>query len=155
MTRKPDTDEGRDPERTPMQWDASPNAGFSPAGVETWLPVNPDYQQVNVAREELDPKSTLNFYRRLLALRKSEPALLDGEFTFIETPAEDVLAYTRIADGKGFLVAINFSDGLRQIDLPNNLWGGEIVLSTLPGGSKPDPAGLSLRPHEGLLVKIK
>ena len=155
MTRKPDTDEGRDPERTPMQWDASPNAGFSPAGVETWLPVNPDYQEVNVAREELDPDSTLNFYRRLLALRKFEPALMSGEFTFINTLEEDVLAYTRITAGKGFLVAINFSDEKCQIELPHNLRSGEIIISTLPGGSIPNLADLILRPHEGLLVRIK
>lgn len=154
MTRKPDTDEGRDPERTPMQWDSTPNAGFSPAGVETWLPVNPDYAQVNVAQEELDPTSTLHFYRRLLALRKSEPALLDGEFSFIETSAADVLAYSRIAGGDGFLVAINFSDQPRQVGLPDRLPEGEIILSTLPGKRQPDSVNLRLRPHEGLLVKI-
>ena len=155
MTRKPDTDEGRDPERTPMQWDGSPNAGFSPAGVETWLPVNPDYPQINAAEEEKDPDSTLNFYRRLLAARKAEPALLDGDFSFFSSSPEDVLAYTRRSGSQGFLVAINFSDQSRFLKLPDSMQGGQIILSTVPGeSSNTEATGLRLRPHEGILLKL-
>ena len=154
MTRKADTDEGRDPERTPMQWDSSPNAGFSPAGVETWLPVNADYREVNVAREAADPNSPLNFYRRLLALRRSEPALLDGDIEFIEHLQDDVMAYLRSSEAQKYLIAINFGAHSRQVELPQNLRRGEIILSTLPAKSKLDAARLRLRPHEGALLII-
>ncbi len=69
---------GRDPERTPMQWDATPNAGFAPAGVRTWLPLAPDFAVRNVAVQDQDPASFLSFYRRLTALRRAEPALSIG-----------------------------------------------------------------------------
>lgn len=154
MVRKPDTSEGRDPERTPMQWDSSPNAGFSPASVETWLPVNPDYQEVNVNQQESDPNSTLHFYRRVLALRRSEKALIDGEFTLINNAPEDVLIYTRSSETQKFLVAINFSAHNRTVELPHSLIREELILSTLPVTGKSNSTSLALRPHEGLIVKI-
>jgi len=154
MIRKPNSEEGRDPERTPMQWDSSHNAGFCPAGVETWLPVNPDYREVNADRQESDPHSTLNLYRRLLALRRAEPALSNGKFAFIEETPEDVLLYTRNTDKQDFLVAINFGAHPRFVELPQPFHGLEIVLSTLPGGGKPGTNGLWLRPHEGVLLRI-
>ena len=76
---------GRDPERTPMQWDDSPNAGFaSPDVKELWLPLDSNYKEINVASELNDPRSTLNFYRKLLAYRKSTPALQIGSYRSIE-----------------------------------------------------------------------
>ena len=71
----------RDNSRTPMQWNASSNAGFST--VAPWLKVNPNYQVINVALQEGDPDSVLNFYRRLIALRKAEPALIYGRYDLI------------------------------------------------------------------------
>ena len=70
---------GRDPERTPMQWDRSPNAGFCPPGTEPWLPIPADYQQINVAVEREDPHSLLTLTRRLIELRCSTPALTTGQ----------------------------------------------------------------------------
>ena len=71
---------GRDPGRTPMQWDASPNAGFAPAGVRTWLPLAADYTTRNVAAQSSDPTSMLSFFRALTQLRQSSPALQIGEY---------------------------------------------------------------------------
>src|SRR5215208_5352153 len=81
---------GRDPERTPMQWDASPNAGFAAADVrELWLPLASNYKEVNVASQLEEARSMLNFYRKLLAYRKSTPALLWGSYrSFDLEPAE-------------------------------------------------------------------
>ncbi|HWQ83576.1 MAG TPA: alpha-amylase family glycosyl hydrolase, partial [Anaerolineales bacterium] len=152
MTRKPDTDEGRDPERTPMQWDSSPNAGFSPAGVDTWLPVNPDFQKINVQDELKDPDSTLNYYRRLLAMRKSEPALQEGEIDLLGSMPDEVLAFTRIADTQTLLVAINFGYQIHRVELPEQVQGGAAIFSTLPGETKLDRTNLWLRPHEGVLI---
>ncbi len=75
---------GRDPARTPMQWDSSPNAGFCPPGTEPWLPIPADYQQINVAVEREDPHSLLTLTRRLIELRRSTPALTTGSYRPIE-----------------------------------------------------------------------
>lgn len=87
----------RDKNRTPMQWANKPNGGFSPPGVETWLPVNPDYAGgINVAEEDTDPGSLLNFYRTVLNIRWASPALLLGDYREVDAGCEDVLAYDRI-----------------------------------------------------------
>jgi alpha-glucosidase len=71
---------GRDPQRSPMQWDASPNAGFGPSDARPWLPLAPDAGQVNVAGQAEDPDSILTLTRRLLRLRREHPALRVGDF---------------------------------------------------------------------------
>ncbi len=72
---------GRDKNRTPTQWENSPNAGFSPEGITPWLPVNPDYANgINVAEQETTPGSLLNFYKRALQMRRSCPALIVGDY---------------------------------------------------------------------------
>jgi alpha-glucosidase len=83
---------GRDPERTPMQWDASPNAGFTTG--TPWLPVADDYACVNVDAQRDDPTSMLTLHRRLIALRRAEPALAVGSWTSVEAEG-DLLAYLR------------------------------------------------------------
>lgn len=123
---------GRDGCRTPMQWDDSPNAGFSTA--KPWLRVGPDYQHVNVAVENIDPDSLLNFYRRLIWLRKSSPALQRGHYrALIERPT-DVLAYLREAEEQAILVCLNFSPrpamiDLSRMNLPAEAW--QVVLSSV------------------------
>ena len=85
---------GRDPERTPMQWDDSPNAGFSaPEVKDLWLPLAPNYKDVNVESELKDPRSTLNFYRNLLACRKASPALLWGDYGPVELDSPEAKAH--------------------------------------------------------------
>ena len=72
------TEKGRDGERTPMQWDGSPNAGFTPASATPWLPVPSSYKTVNVALESREDDSLLSWYQRLIQLRRENPALHDG-----------------------------------------------------------------------------
>ncbi len=85
----------RDEVRTPMQWDDTPNAGFCPAPVRPWLPVNPDYPSVNVAVERSRPDSLLNLYRSLLHLRRDTPALHRGSLELIAHLPEGVLGFRR------------------------------------------------------------
>ena len=87
---------GRDPVRTPMQWDAAPNAGFSDA--EPWLPIPDDYTTQNVKAERDDPTSLLSLYRALLTLRRAEPALSVGSFRILHVD-EDTMLYSRTHDG--------------------------------------------------------
>jgi alpha-glucosidase len=111
---------GRDQCRTPMQWSTAPNAGFCPRNVCAWLPVNPDYTQgVNVADQEGDPGSLLNYYRRLIRLRRNTPALKSGGYKPIHESATDYLAYLR--DGVGgypsCIVVLNFTGNRYNLDL--------------------------------------
>jgi len=103
-------EKGRDGERTPMQWDASKNAGFS-ASSKTWLPVPSSAAQYNVAAEQKDPNSILNFYKRLLAIRRSNAALRDGGYASLNRDDTNVLSFLRKNPGVGdsVLVALNMS----------------------------------------------
>ncbi|MEN4042771.1 MAG: alpha-glucosidase [Anaerolineaceae bacterium] len=98
---------GRDGCRSPMQWDDSPHAGFS-AGVP-WLPVHPNYVQRNVAAQQANPSSLYHFYRRLLALRKQVPALVEGVFLPLTYDPRLVLGYLRQTVDQTVLVGLNFS----------------------------------------------
>ncbi|MCB8967183.1 MAG: maltose alpha-D-glucosyltransferase [Ardenticatenaceae bacterium] len=96
--------------RTPMQWNAGKNAGFSLAD-ETYLPLNADYEQVNVAAQERDPDSYLNMTRFLIQTRQSQTALRRGEMAWVETENTAVLAFRRHVNGKdGVLCVFNLSD---------------------------------------------
>jgi len=97
-----------------MQWDSGVDAGFSTAKT-TWLPVAPSYLTRNVAMEEQDPNSLLNFYKRLIRLRKENEALRSGSFKLIEEAHRQVLSYVRqTPGGKTVLVALNFAAGPQE-----------------------------------------
>lgn len=100
-------EKGRDGERTPMQWNTSTNAGFSKQA--PWLPVPSSYKTHNVASELENQKSILNFYKRLLAMRHQEPALLDGEYIALNEDDPNVLSYLRRYKDQAVLVVLNMS----------------------------------------------
>jgi alpha-glucosidase len=101
---------GRDGARTPMQWDDSPHAGFSGGRpVEPWLPINPDYVQINAAAQHTDPGSLLNFYRRLIWLRRRSAALRHGHYRPLLAHPTAALAFLRQTETQTVLVLLNFS----------------------------------------------
>ncbi|MDM7863071.1 alpha-glucosidase [Staphylococcus borealis] len=108
--------ENRDNSRTPMQWDDSPNAGFTEG--EPWFPVNPNYKQINVAQQLEDADSVLNFYKQLIQLKKSHDIYTYGQFDLIDADNENVFAYTRQLDGKTVVVAGNLTDKQSSLTLP-------------------------------------
>jgi alpha-glucosidase len=141
--------DGRDPARTPMQWDATPNAGFTTG--EPWLPLAPDAQRVNVAAQRDDPGSMLSFYRRLLALRRASAALRSGAYRSLPSP-RDVFAYERAAEGERFAVALNFSDRPRRVALGSP---AAIALSTEGERTESAVGGwLELAANEGVLARL-
>jgi alpha-glucosidase len=150
---------GRDPERTPMQWDASPNAGFaSPEVRELWLPLASNYTQVNVASQLDEPRSMLNFYRKLLAYRKASPALLWGSYRSLDLlPAETeehCFVFERKTADQHLLVALNFSGQEQTLSLPE-LRKGRVALSTrLDREGEEALATLVLRADEGCIVEL-
>jgi alpha-glucosidase len=111
-------EKGRDGERTPMQWDASKNAGFSTAE-RPWLPVPPSSAECNVNAESHAPNSILSFYKRLLSLRRTEPALRNGSYVPLDRENPFVLSYLRKDSGKGdaILVVLNMSAEPRTVRL--------------------------------------
>lgn len=109
-------DIGRDGERTPMQWNAEHDAGFS-AAASTWLPVAPNYPRANVALESKDPESLLNYYRLLIRLRRQIPALRDGDTRIVDEKNPDVLSFLRVAGSNRVLVSMNFANSPRTVSL--------------------------------------
>ncbi len=105
-------EKGRDGERTPMQWSAAPNAGFSEKA--PWLPVPPSYRTHNVATEEQDPNSVLAVYKKVLALRHTNIALIEGAYSALNEDDLHVMSYLRSYQGKAVLVALNMSDAPRK-----------------------------------------
>ncbi len=111
-------DKGRDGERTPMQWTPGPQAGFS-SNPHTWLPIAPNYKTINVESESADPDSLLNWYKSLIALRRSNPALRDGGMVMLNTDNKDVLCYMRTApeEKSPLIVGINMSSEPQKVKL--------------------------------------
>ncbi len=109
-------EKGRDGERTPMQWTPGKDAGFSTAA-NTWLPVANDYKTVNVETETGDPTSLLNWYKRLIAMRRSDPTLRDGKLTMLNKDDPSVLSYIRegVAGRPAVLVAANFTSAPKTV----------------------------------------
>lgn len=137
---------GRDNARTPMQWSAGENAGFTTG--EPWIMLNPNYTEINAETEESDPDSVLNYYRALIALRNSTPALLYGDWRELLPESCQVVAYTRGLDGEEYAVLCNLSR--ESATLPCRLGDfGEPVLSNMPT----DPAADTLRPYEAQVLK--
>lgn len=147
---------GRDPERTPMQWDAAPYAGFSTA--EPWLPIAPDYAQVNVEVESRDAGSLLSFFRRLTALRRATPALSVGRYVMVAVQSPDdteVLAYLRNHGDQSVLVVLNFTGTERTLDLSHLSRNGELLLSTEPARNGPiSLSSLRLGADEGVIIGL-
>jgi alpha-glucosidase len=106
-------EKGRDGERTPMQWDENENAGFSTA--TPWLPVPPTYKTHNVADENKDPNSVLSFYKKVLKLRHTNRALLDGSYTPLNENDPNVLSYFRSYKGQIVLVVLNMSGAGQKV----------------------------------------
>ena len=147
---------GRDGERTPMQWDATPHAGFTRG--TPWLPVPPSAREKNVAAQASDPSSLLGFYRRMIALRRASPALLDGDYTAVGDDPH-VYAYLRRSPRQRMLVALNMSAESRTLSLDTaavgRAAGGRLRLSSRRGAPQTfDGRSLQLAPFEAVVLEL-
>jgi alpha-glucosidase len=146
--------DGRDPERSPIQWDGSPGAGFS-AG-DPWLPVGSQAATVSVAAQRDDPASMLSLFRRLVWLRRGSPALHGGDYRSLPEAPGGCYAYLRAAGDERLLVALNFTgEALEyQVDGPAH---GRLVVGTDPDRAAGEQVGLRplrLGPDEGVVVRL-
>ncbi|MGE0731707.1 MAG: alpha-glucosidase [Acidimicrobiia bacterium] len=128
----------RDNARSPMQWDASPHAGFTTG--TPWFPVNPNHTEVNAAAAEADPDSVLHHHRRLIELRHRDPVVADGAFALLLEDDPHLWAFTRTLGGEQLLVVANCSD--REVAVPIDGWvDAEVVLHSGPAASGADRLG--------------
>lgn len=138
----------RDHARTPMQWSDDDNAGFS--SHQPWLKVNPNYEEVSVERQDNDASSILNYYRRMISLKKSSLVIMDGDIRFIDDK-KDVLAYLRTLGDMSVLVVANLSN--------HKLRANTKIVGDLMIDSYGDRDGLNsdhtLRPYEAVVTTIK
>jgi oligo-1,6-glucosidase len=138
----------RDNARTPVQWDATPSAGFTTG--EPWIAVNPDHVRVNVAAQRDDPDSVLSHYRHLIALRHREPAVVEGDFTLLLPEDERVYAFLRRWQDVELLVLGNFSGETVAAPVPEAAaWARAEVVVGRPRPSGDDAPPLLLGPWEG------
>jgi alpha-glucosidase len=152
----------RDRNRTPMQWSGSPNGGFCPANVAPWLPVHPNYSASINAREQLEaPDSMLNYYKRLIHVRKQNPALIEGEYKALHTTAKDYLAFLRYSDPatgpeQTILVVLNYSANHHRLRF--NVAGkknARVLFSSAGRSQKSEGlANLSLGAFEVLIAEL-
>ena len=135
-------DKGRDGERTPMQWNATANAGFTKAAITPWLPVPPAYTTVNVKAEQGDPNSLFAWYQALIHLKKTNPAFAHGDNVMLDTANTKVLSWLRQTPGApSVVVSVNFTADPQTVSLtvPNSSGSAKTLLKT-PGTV--DPASL-------------
>jgi alpha-glucosidase len=145
---------GRDGYRTPMQWDGSPNAGFT-AGAP-WLPIA-DAATRNVEAQRADPGSVLSLYRRLITARHGSRALAVGTHRSLFGVAPDVLAWLREADDERVLVLLNLGDAPATCDLPLGRIGvtrGEVLVATSDRSGTVELPRLELGPLEGIALRL-
>jgi len=158
--------QSRDPQRTPMQWTADAQAGFT-TGYKTWLPVAEDYATYNAKSEAADPASFLNLYKTLGVLRSQSETLKHGELHIIDTAQSNVLGFVRkhIDGDIAYITLVNFSDEEQACEVHHTL--GKLVASSYGDGKTRDGghtatsgdeteslSTLTLRPHEAVLYEV-
>lgn len=154
-------EKGRDGERRPMQWDASPQAGFS-SNPRTWLAITPDYREINVQRELANPDSLLHWHRHLIAMRSRYDTLRSGSLVILDRDNPHVLSYARVSsDGNAMLVCLNMSPMTQTVRLDLNSAGlsGERMRTLLSSpGVLPDVdvgTPLVLPPYAAWLAAVR
>jgi alpha-glucosidase len=150
----------RDKNRTPMQWENSPNAGFCPPHIDPWLPVNPNYMLgVNVDEQDPNPNSQLNYYRLLLYWRKALPALQQGDFTLLSPRSKNILAYLRTTAQQTILVVLNFDHQAHHFRWKKSLRQENkllrILFRTYPTDEEFANETIVLGPYEALFTEVE
>lgn len=129
----------RDKNRTPMQWSNRPNAGFCPAGVQPWLPVNPNHREgINVREQVADPQSLLNFYKHILRMRKSTPALVEGDYRPVHNDSAGYLAFLRSTPEQTVLVVLSFSEKREVVSFSDLPYKTAHTIFTSAGRNRPE-----------------
>lgn len=142
---------GRDNARTPMQWNAGPNAGFT-TGMP-WIRINPNYKEINAEASMSDPDSIFRYYQRLIALRKQNPVMVYGDYQLLLQDHEQIYAYTRTLDEVIWLIALNFSESAAILELDERYSGmkRELIIGNYPEDGMETER---LRPYEARVYRM-
>lgn len=145
----------RDNARTPMQWSSGENAGFTKG--DPWINVNPNKNEVNVEAEKADEDSVLEFYRKLISLRKEREVLVYGRYELVKEKDEDVFAFRRVGEEESTLTVLNFSDESKEISLAKELPTEtfELLVSNYPAEDSTLSRVVELKPYEARLYSYK
>ncbi|MBO3090229.1 alpha-glucosidase [Cellulomonas dongxiuzhuiae] len=141
----------RDNARTPVQWDASPHAGFTTG--RPWLPVNPNHRHVNAEAERADPSSVFHHYRRLIALRHDDPVVRLGDFTMLLPDHQHVYAFTRALGGVRLLVLGSFTGDEQTVEVGPGWDDAEVVLGNHAEPARVAAGAVTLRPWEAVVLR--
>ena len=141
----------RDNGRTPMQWDASKNAGFS--NETPWLPVHKNHTTVNVLNQENDQNSVLNHFRKMVALRKDNLLLVYGNYEIIQEEHPTIYAYSRTLEDQKMTVLLNFSESESSISLPNFDHSKKVLINNYNEFSV-DKNTITLKPYQAVVLKF-
>ena len=137
--------------RSPMQWDAGIYAGFSSS--TPWLPINSNFQSINVEEQKKRPDSIYAFYKELISLRKENKVLVDGDYTPILEENETLIAYTRSLDKTVWVILHNFSSELCQVRLDRGNLKGTIILSNYGRAGMVEDM-VVLEPYETIIFSV-
>jgi oligo-1,6-glucosidase len=141
--------ESRDNGRTPFQWNSAANAGFTTG--TPWIKVAPNYKNINAAAQEKDANSTLNYFRRIVKLRKDNLALIYGKYTLLDAQNPDTYAYTRELNGKKLLILLNFTGKQASAQTGVDLGNATVLIGNYQKSSKNG----TLMPYEAVVYEVK
>ncbi len=145
----------RDNARTPMQWDDSPNAGFTTG--KPWIKVNPNYKEINAKQAVEDPDSVYNYYKKLFSIRRHNRVLVYGDYQPVLPDSEDVYAYLRTMDGEQVFIIGSFRKRPLEVDVSTEVKLGadrELLLSNYPSSPDQDNGIIHLEPYETRVYRI-
>ncbi|MCB0125853.1 MAG: alpha-glucosidase C-terminal domain-containing protein, partial [Caldilineaceae bacterium] len=145
----------RDNARTPVQWDDTPNAGFTTG--TPWIKVNPNYTQINVAQALADPDSIFYYYQKLIQLRKQNPVIVHGRYDLLLDDDPAIYAFTRTTDDDQLLVILNFTTGTPRFVLPDHLTakGAELLLANYAVETAEAISQLTMQPYEARVYRLQ
>ena len=138
----------RDNARTPMQWDATENAGFTTG--KPWLKLNPNYKTINAEESLKDPDSIFYYYQKLIKLRHEHDIFVYGNYDEFYPDDKNLYVYTRTLDNQKLFIALNFTKGTHQLQIPNglDLEGSKLLISNY---ENTDKIPSQLRPYEAIV----
>lgn len=147
---------GRDNSRTPMQWSAEKQAGFTTAD-QTWIGLNPNYKEINVAQQLHDSQSILNYYKKMIQIRKDNPVLVYGVYDLILPRHKQVYAYTRTLEESKALVLTNLSAETIKVNIPKslNLIQNKLLLHNYEKNEAGSIRSMILKPYEARVYLLK
>ena len=138
----------RDNARTPVQWDDSDQAGFTTG--TPWIPVNPNYREINAKAETADPASVFHYYKKLIALRKENPIMVYGRYEAMLEDSEELFVYTRTLDDEKLLVVCSFCDHETSFSIPDEFIGASCLISNMENVY--DKKEMTLPPYEAFVL---